>query len=307
MNSNRRQDAARRIQTMWRMKTRKNSDTGKRFPKMFAVVPETAPGLTFNARSLQRHIDSYGKDTSGRAFAKWPLHEPGGKQYDPTNGSWWWKAGSPSITRQQRNGIARKALSLQARRSEELAPLAVQALHGDKNAKKNAKQRLAQMGLIAIKVITLGNDTEVLSIKPNITVKTLEQIVGELTDQHMAPLRLIHSSQALSQPDAKISDYWVRHGSTIRVVQRIPPLWGNPEWLLYRNRPFHYDIGARDQRLRNESNRNNAARTIQAAFLRARDDPYTPLGRRVLLRRAGFDVNNATVRSTGVAARAAPR
>ena len=302
-NDGQRQDAARRIQAMWRMKTRKNSSTGRRFPKMFAVVPETAPGLTFDARSLQRHIDSYGKDRSGRPYAKWPLHLPDSKQVFP-DGRVRFQRGSSPITRHQRNRIARKALSLQARRSEELAPLAIQALHGD----QNAKQRIKQMGFIAIQVKTLTSDTEVLSIKPNTAVSTLERIIGELTDQHPAAVRLIHAGQLMqSHPGSKVSDYGgFGHGSTVQVVLRMP-LHPNAPSLLYRDRPFHYDIAARDQRLRNESNRASAASTIQAAFRRARNNPHTQLGRRMVLRRAGYDVTDALVRSTGAAARAAPR
>jgi hypothetical protein len=56
------------------------------------------------------------------------------------------------------------------------------------------------------------------------------------------------------------------------------------------------------------ANYNRAASRIQTAFRQARNDPYTPLGRRTVLRRAGFDPGNRRVMTAarrGV--RAAPR
>ncbi len=52
----------------------------------------------------------------------------------------------------------------------------------------------------------------------------------------------------------------------------------------------------------------SAVRRIQTAFRQARNNPYTPLGRRGVLRRAGFDPDNRRVMTTARrGAYAAPR
>ncbi len=304
MNAN---EAARRIQAMWRKRTVVDSNTGQRFPKMFEVSPLSAPALTFDARSLQRHIHSYDKHKQ----VKWPLHEPISirtqvvrvADADPPPGRrdsrvgskgvfmirrFWGGQGGGGMSGFNRRRIAKKAMSLQARLSEEMAPLAMEALVGT-SARSEARKALADQGLVALRVNTLDSSFESITIKRNAGVQTLKRVVGEVTGQHARSFGLVHAGRQLDVGQLR-RDNNVQFGDTIHMVRR-----GQE----FHDRPFGYDPEAQAQRLQRQRETELAASRIQSAFRRKKNDPHTNLGLRRILRQGGFDPSDPATMNLG--------